>query len=94
MRLVLRVTGIVQAVGYRARFADKAITLRCTGYVRNLSDGSVEAVVEGEQSNLQNLLEYAYAREDPYIRVRDIRAQWEDPTGEFPGFRIRYDEFE
>lgn len=93
-RIVIRVTGIVQGVGYRARFANMAISLRCTGFVRNLPDGSVEAVIEGELPNLQNLLEYAYAEADPYIRVRDIRAQWGEPTGEFPVFRVKYDEFE
>ena len=92
-RILIRVSGKVQGVGYRARFVDMAIHLRCTGYVRNLPDGSVEAVVEGELPNLENLLDYAYAREDPFIQVRDLRAQWDEPTGEFQGFRIKFDEF-
>ncbi len=92
-RMLICVSGKVQGVGYRARFADMAIHLRCTGYVRNLPDGSVEAVVEGELLNLENLLDYAYARGDPFIQVRDLRAQWEEPTGEFLEFRIIFTDF-
>ena len=53
----LTVAGQVQGVGYRHWFAEQARRLEITGYVKNLSDGQVEAKIYGEHRKLQQLLE-------------------------------------
>ena len=54
--LHVRVTGVVQGVGFRWFVREKARRLGLAGWVRNLSDGSVEVVAEGDQGQLDLLL--------------------------------------
>jgi len=84
------VTGRVQGVGYRARFVDEACSLGCTGYIRNLPDGSVEAVIEGKEGDLNRLVEFSRAKRDPFIRVHTLTAEWSEARGDLPEFRIIY----
>lgn len=60
-----------------------------TGWVRNLSDGRVEAVFEGEKDDVDKLIEFC-RRGSPGARVAKVDVQWEDYTGEFRGFDVRY----
>lgn len=55
----LRITGLVQGVGYRAAFASQAHALRLYGWVRNRCDGSVEAAVAGQAQAIQHLIAWA-----------------------------------
>lgn len=55
----LHIIGIVQGVGYRAAFARKAAALKLSGWVRNRSDGSVEAMVLGTADALDNITDWA-----------------------------------
>lgn len=67
----LRITGIVQGVGYRAAFEREARALGLTGWVRNRLDGSVEAVVRGKEDALKLII--AWAHQGPRMaRVRDV----------------------
>lgn len=52
----LRIHGTVQGVGFRAWMIDAAQHLGVAGWVRNRGDGSVEALVEGETSAVEELL--------------------------------------
>ncbi len=63
MAKLLRITGLVQGVGYRASFAAQAQHLGLQGWVRNRRDGSVEACVRGELRALENII--AWARRGP-----------------------------
>jgi len=58
MRLHIRIFGTVQGVFFRANTRDVAIRLGLTGYVRNIPDGSVEAVAEGPKDKLEEFLEW------------------------------------
>jgi acylphosphatase len=58
-----------------------------SGWVRNLPDGRVEALVEGEKEDIQNL-ERRLKEGPPLSRVEDLHTEWEDYTGEFFDFRI------
>ncbi len=80
--------GRVQGVFFRANTERKAIELGVKGWVRNLPDGRVEAVFEGEKSAVEELIEWCRHRQ-PYARVTDAKIIWEEPQGE-AGFRIRY----
>jgi acylphosphatase len=58
-----------------------------SGWVRNLSDGRVEALVEGEKENIQDL-ERRLREGPPLSRVESVQTEWEDYRGEFFDFRI------
>ena len=67
----LSIRGIVQGVGYRASFEAKARSLKLAGWVRNRMDGSVEAVVRGDDAALQTIIEWS--RRGPAIaRVEEV----------------------
>ena len=55
--LRLRISGGVQGVGFRAFVADEAETRGLDGWVRNRTDGSVEAVITGDEKMLDEMLE-------------------------------------
>ena len=65
--------GRVQGVGFRWHAVSKARLLGLTGWVRNLSDGSVEMEVQGTQTRIGELLGYLY--EQRYIRMEDIKSE-------------------
>jgi acylphosphatase len=88
-RVQLRVTGLVQGVYFRANTAGEARSLGLTGWVRNVPDGSVEAVAEGPRVQLEALV--AWCRKGPpAARVTNVDAAWQEATGEFAEFRVRY----
>jgi acylphosphatase len=80
-------TGDVQGVGFRRRAVDVAHGFEATGFVRNLEDGRVELVAEGDRDELDRLL--AAVRDRMAGLVRDEETQWTDATGEFADFAIR-----
>ena len=65
--------GRVQGVGFHWHAVSKARLLGLTGWVRNLSDGSVEMEVQGTQTRIGELLGYLY--EQRYIRIEDIKSE-------------------
>jgi acylphosphatase len=76
----VRITGRVQGVFFRAWTCDEARTLEITGWVRNCSDGSVEAQLEGEPEAIDELLDLI--REGPPgSRVDDVDVEEADPEG-------------
>ena len=83
------VSGSVHGVAYRY-FAQKwARELSLSGWVRNLADGRVEVLAEGEKEALESFAERL--REGPRMaRVEDLELRWEEPTGESGGFRIEF----
>jgi acylphosphatase len=81
------VTGRVQGVFFRAETASKARRYNVKGWVRNLSDGRVEAMFEGEKENVEKMI--AYCREGPPAAyVTNVDLKWEDFKGEFNEFRV------
>jgi acylphosphatase len=77
----------VQGVFFRREIAYLARQLGVTGWTRNLSDGSVEVVAEGEKEALDKLIQFC--RVGPSgARVRSVSVEWQDFKAEFRGFRI------
>jgi acylphosphatase len=86
-RVRVTVTGRVQGVFFRAETADRARSLGLSGSVRNRSDGSVEAVFEGDEERVDTMVRWC--RQGPAgASVGDIHAEVEEPRGE-RGFSIR-----
>ncbi len=83
------VSGEVQGVLFRANTRYEANRRNVTGWVRNLPDGRVEAVFEGEKENVDKLIEFC-RRGPPGAIVTKVEVQWENYTGEFQGFNIRH----
>ena len=71
----------MQGVFFRAEASERARSLGVGGWVRNASDGSVEAVFEGEPEHVEALLRWC--RRGPALaEVDDIEVVWEGPRGE------------
>ena len=88
VRRVIVFTGRVQGIGFRYTSERIASRFDVTGFVCNLSDGSVELVAEGAVDDLdrfQRAVEEAMHR-----HIDQTQAQDTSPTGEFTAFRIAY----
>ncbi len=83
------VSGRVQGVNFRWYTQRKARELGLTGWVRNLWDGRVEAVFEGEEGAVRRVVGWCHVGA-PSSRVDRVEAQHEEPTGEFSRFRITW----
>jgi acylphosphatase len=85
-RLHIIYTGSVQGVGFRYTARSIAQGLGLAGWVRNVPDGSVELVAEGEESILRQLLD-SIRREMNYTHFTE-QVSWEPGTGEFKRFEV------
>jgi acylphosphatase len=83
------VRGRVQGVFFRTETKYTADSHGVKGWVRNLPDGRVEAVFEGEEEAVKALIEFC-KRGPPGARVTSVDLMWEDFIGEFDGFKIKY----
>ena len=81
------VSGRVQGVYYRANTRDTARSLGIDGWVRNLPDGRVEAIFEGESAAVEEMVEWCHEG-SPAAHVDDVTAEYESPEGR-SGFEIR-----
>jgi len=81
------VSGWVQGVFYRWNAKELAKELRLNGWVRNLPDGRVEAVFEGEKNEVEQIIDWC-KNGPPGARVSRVEVTWEDPREESGGFRI------
>jgi acylphosphatase len=88
-RAHLFIEGRVQGVFYRDFTRETAVSLGLRGWVRNLPDGRVEAVFEGDSKAVEEAVARCYTG-PPAAVVRNIEVHWEEWTGEFRDFRIRY----
>jgi acylphosphatase len=87
-RIRIHVFGIVQGVFFRANTFDRATALGISGYVSNLSDGSLEIVAEGEKEKLEELLKWASHGPSEAV-VSKLEYSWHDSKKEFKKFKIR-----
>jgi len=82
------VSGRVQGVGFRYFVQDHASVEGLHGYVRNLPDGRVEAVIEGDEESVVRI-ERALRRGPSSARVDDLVVETTVPTGRATGFSVR-----
>ena len=81
------ISGIVQGVGFRFFAQRSAARHQVRGYVRNLEDGRVETLAEGDAKAVQAFLEDLTAGPS-YSKVEDIEETVLEPTGSFSSFLI------
>ncbi len=86
-RVELRIVGRVQGVFYRASARAKARELGLAGHARNLHDGAVEIVAEGEEASLERLVAWCRVG-PPTARVTRVEVKRAPATGEFKGFYV------
>lgn len=83
------VSGRVQMVMFRDFTQRKARALGLSGWVRNLPDGTVEVVAQGEKGSLGKLVEKLY--KGPILaKVNGVKAEWREPKEILRGFEIFY----
>lgn len=83
-------SGKVQGVFYREKTRKQAEKIGVTGWVKNLADGRVEAIFEGDRDKVEKMVNWA--RKGPiWAKIEALDVVWEDHHGEFNGFEIRYD---
>ena len=83
------VKGRVQGVGFRAHVEYHARRIGgLTGWVRNVSYDTVEAVAEGDRKNVEQLIEAMKAGPGG-SRVNESKVEWEEPAEEFDRFRVK-----
>jgi acylphosphatase len=88
-RVHVFLSGRVQGVAYRY-FAEKwANSLSVTGWVRNLRDGRVEVLAEGDRPDVEGFLERL--RDGPRLaRIDGVEIEWGEYTGEFAAFEVAF----
>jgi acylphosphatase len=90
LRARVIIHGFVQGVAFRASTRNKAEQLGLGGWVRNLPDGTVEALFEGELGKVEEIV--AWCRRGPVgSRVTEVEVAREPYRGEYHDFSIRYD---
>jgi len=83
------IEGKVQGVFFRANMQRVARSLDLAGWVRNLPDGRVEAVLEGAENNMAAMLDWC-RQGPPYAVVRQVEVTEEPYSGDYRDFSIRY----
>ncbi len=84
-RLDARVFGFVQGVGFRYFVRKNALRLELSGYAKNLADGSVEVVAEGEEKNILKLVDLL-KRGNVYSTVESVDYKITDNVQGLSGF--------
>lgn len=82
------VHGKVQGVWFRAWTRDTAREMGVTGWVRNLPDGNVEALAQGDDELLKSFEQRLWDG-PPLARVTEIEAEWSDADEHFASFEVR-----
>ena len=82
------VTGQVQGVCFRSWVFDQAQSLGLTGWVRNLDDGKVEILAQGDEASAEEFKK-RLRRGSQLSRVEDVKGTWIDYEKTYSGFEIR-----
>lgn len=81
MRALVQIRGRVQGVGFRYSVLSRARSLELGGWVRNRSDGSVEAAFEGDAERVRSIVDWCH-HGPAGADVRSIDVEWAEPEGE------------
>ena len=87
VRAHVYVSGRVQVVFFRYETRREAVKRNVKGWVRNLPDGRVEAVFEGEKEDVEKLIDFCH-KGPPLAKVEKVEVFWEKYKGEFKDFKL------
>jgi acylphosphatase len=88
-RAHILISGRVQGVFFRAYTQRAAQKRGILGWVMNSPDGRVEAVLEGEKENVEDMIRWCH-QGSPHSRVTEVSVDWEEYGGEFKDFSVKY----
>jgi hydrogenase maturation protein HypF len=88
LRAEIKVSGIVQGVGFRPFIYRTAVKNGLVGYVRNRGDAVVEVVVEGRENDVKIFLRELKEEKPPLARIYEITTNYTEDRGEFEKFTI------
>ena len=89
VRAHVYISGFVQGVFFRYEARRNAARRGVTGWVRNLRDGRVEAVFEGEKKAVEEMIEFC-RRGPPSATIKNVEVRWETPSEEYKSFSVSY----
>ncbi|WP_020401856.1 acylphosphatase [Gracilimonas tropica] len=89
MKKHIWITGRVQGVGFRHFTRKNAESLGVLGWVRNLPDGKVEAVFEGDEDQIDELIDRC-KKGPPAAYVKEIKVEEPKEKGAFTDFQVRF----
>jgi acylphosphatase len=89
LRVRLKIYGSVQGVGFRYYVREVAVSSQLNGWVRNLDDGSVEALFDGDEADVNYALEMC-KKGPSSASVRRFTVTSEDDSVPISGFRIAF----
>ncbi|MCP3677615.1 MAG: acylphosphatase [Deltaproteobacteria bacterium] len=81
------ITGLVQGVFFRAQTREVAMSHGVCGWVRNRDDGAVEALLEGEDRAVMEVVRWCH-KGPPSANVADVAVSWHDATDRYDDFRV------
>jgi acylphosphatase len=88
-RVKVKISGRVQGVFFRLGTVKKARELNLAGWVRNVPDGTVEILAEGEKEALLELLDWC--KKGPRLaQVEEVEPRWEKASGKFSQFKAQH----
>ena len=87
-RAHLFIQGRVQGVSFRYYTVGEARSYGLTGWVRNLWDGRVEVLLDGDEDAVKRMVDWCH-HGPPSAVVENVEVLWEEPAAEFINFRVR-----
>ena len=88
-RVHVLISGKVQGVWFRASTQEKAEQLGLTGWVKNTHNGAVEAVFEGDEGSIQEMIRWC-RKGPPLAEVTNLHIKKQTPSHNFDQFSIKY----
>jgi acylphosphatase len=89
VRAHIFISGRVQGVFFRAYTQEAARARDIRGWVMNTRDRRVEAVLEGEKEQVEDMIKWCH-QGSPMSQVSGVEVNWQEYTGEFQDFGVRY----
>ena len=89
MQRYILISGKVQGVGFRYFTRQNAMKLGVHGYAKNLPNGKVEVVAEGDKATLDEFVKILW-KGPPASRVEDVKVEARPHSGEYTSFGVKY----
>jgi len=90
VRARIFINGVVQGVGFRNATKTRADRFGIKGFVKNLSEGGVEALFEGEAAAVDRMIEYCKIGSFG-AQIKEVEIRWEEYKNEFKDFKILHE---